>query len=110
MVYDNGAPHKAFWQGGGGSRGGLVGAEQAFETSKRLAELQGIEVYVMIHSWIPYPNGGVFERAQLLAKRKPSDPNPFVDPAAWMQYVQRNEANAARTLADEKRKVGAAQP
>ena len=107
-VYDNGTPHKAFWQGGGGSRGGLVGAEQAFETSKRLAQLQGVEVYVMIHSWLAYPNGGVFERAQLLAKRKPSDPNPFVDPAAWAQYVQQNEANAARTLGDEKRKAGTA--
>jgi hypothetical protein len=63
----------------------------------------------MIHSWIPYPNGGVFERAQLAAKRQPSDPNPFVDPAAWTQYVQRNEANAARILADEKRKLGVAQ-
>jgi len=30
----------------------------------------------MIHSWPPYPNGGgVFERAQLLAKRKSGDPN-----------------------------------
>jgi hypothetical protein len=35
-VYDNGTPHKAFWQGGGGSRGGLSGAEQ--ETAKRLGE------------------------------------------------------------------------
>jgi hypothetical protein len=41
----------------------------------------------MIHSWLPYPNGGVFERAQLLAKRKPGDPNPFVDPASFAEYA-----------------------
>ncbi len=108
-VYDNGAPHKAFWQGGGGSRGGLAGAQQAMETAKRLRELQGVEVFVMIHSWLPYPNGGVFERAQLLAKRKPGDPNPFVDPASFAEYVQRNQANAARTLEEEKKKAGVAQ-
>jgi hypothetical protein len=108
-VYDNGTPHKAFWQGGGGSRGGLAGAQQAMETAKRLAELQGIEVFVMIHSWLPYPNGGVFERAQLLAKRKPGDPNPFVDPASFAEYVRRNLANAARTLEEEKKKAGVAQ-
>jgi hypothetical protein len=33
----------------------------------------------MIPSRLPYPNGGVFESAQLLVKRKPGDPNPFVD-------------------------------
>ena len=108
-VYDNGAPHKAFWQGGGGSRGGLPGAQQAVETAKRLAELQGVEVFVMIHSWLPYPNGGVFERAQALARRKLGDPNPFVDPASFAEYVQRNQASAARTLEEEKKKAGVAQ-
>jgi metallo-beta-lactamase class B len=108
-VNDNGTPHKAFWQGGGGSRGGLSGAQQAMETARRLGELQGVEVFVMIHSWLPYPNGGVFERAQLLAKRKHGDPNPFVDPASFAEYVQRNQANAARTLEEEKKKAGAAQ-
>jgi hypothetical protein len=79
------------------------------ETAKRLGELQGVEVFVMIHSWLPYPNGGVFERAQLLAKRKPGDPNPFVDPTSFAEYVQRNQANAARTLEEEKKKAGVAQ-
>ncbi len=108
-VYDNGAPHKAFWQGGGGSRGGLAGAEQAMELAKRLAELQGVDVYVMIHSWLPYPNGGVFEREQLLEKRKPGEPNPFVDPASFTQYVKQAQVSAARTLEEEKRKAGTAQ-
>jgi len=111
-VYDNGAPHKALWQGGGGSRGGLPEAEQAIMTTNRLAALEGIEVLVMIHSWAAgtggYPNGGVLERAQLLAKRKPGDPHPFVDPAAWTQYIKQAQVNAARTLEEERRKAAAA--
>ena len=83
-VYDNGVPHKALWQGGGGYRGGLREAEEGLATTRRLAQMPGIEVLVMIHSWAGgangYPGGGVLERAQLLAKRKPGEPHPFVDP------------------------------
>jgi metallo-beta-lactamase class B len=111
-VYDNGVPHKALWQGGGGSRGGLVGAEQAVDTTNRLAQMQGIEVLVMIHSWSGgnapgpgYPGGGVLERALLLKDRKPGDPNPFVDPTAWAQSIKAAQANAVRTLAAEKAKA-----
>ena len=111
-VYDNGTPHKALWQGGGGYRGGLPEAEQAVVTTNRLAQMQGIEVLVMIHSWAGgpggYPNGGVLERAQLLAKRKPGDPHPFVDPAAWTKFVTQAQANAAKNVEEEKRKAAAA--
>jgi metallo-beta-lactamase class B len=107
-VYDNGVPHQALWQGGGGSRGGLA----AVVTTNRLAQLQGIEVLVMIHSWAGgsngYPNGGVLERAQLLDKRKPGEPNPFVDPAAWTQFIKQAQANAAKTVEVERQKAAAA--
>jgi metallo-beta-lactamase class B len=111
-VYDNGTPHKALWQGGGGDRGGLAEAEEAVETTNRLAQMPGIEVLVMIHSRAGgangYPNGGVLERAQLLAKRKPGDPHPFVDPAAWTQFIRQAQASAAKNVEDEKRKAAAA--
>jgi metallo-beta-lactamase class B len=110
-VFDNGAPHKALWQGGGGSRGGLPEAEQAVVTTERLAQMQGIEVLVQIHSWAApngYPGGGILERAPLLAKRKPGDPHPFVDPSAWTQFVKRAQASAARTVEQEKQKAAAA--
>jgi hypothetical protein len=78
-VYDNGKPHKALWQGGGIERRPPE-AEQAVVTTSRLAQMQGIEVLVMIHSWAAgtngYPGGGVLERAPLLAKRKPGEPHP----------------------------------
>lgn len=114
-VYDNGVPHKALWQGGGGSRGGLEAAEQAVATTNRLAQMQGIEVLVMIHSWLGnpnnpaagYPGGGVLERAVLLKNRKPGDPNPFVDPAAWTQSVKQAQVNAARAVEEEKKKAAA---
>ena len=111
-VYDNGKPHKALWQGGGGSRGGLPEAEQAVVTTSRLAQMQGIEVLVMIHSWAAgsngYPGGGVLERAPLLAKRKPGEPHPFVDPAAWTQFIKQSQVNAARTVEQERQKAAAA--
>jgi metallo-beta-lactamase class B len=111
-VYDNGKPYKALWQGGGGSRGGLAEAEQAVVTTNRLAQMPGIEVLVMIHSWAAgtngYPGGGLLERALLLAKRKPGDLHPFVDPAAWTQFIQQSQVNAARTVEREKQKAAVA--
>jgi metallo-beta-lactamase class B len=109
--YDNGTPHKALWQGGGGYRGGLADAEQAVDTTSRLAAMQGIEVLLQIHSWAApngYPGGGVLERAPLLAKRKPGEPHPFVDPAAWTQFIKQAQVNAARNVESEKQKAAAA--
>jgi metallo-beta-lactamase class B len=109
-VFDNGTPHKALWQGGGGSRGGLAAAQQAVETTNRLAAMPGIEVLVMIHSWSApngYPGGGVLERAQLLTERKPGAPHPFVDPAAWTQFISQAKVRAAKTLEQEQQKAGA---
>lgn len=106
-VFDNGLPHKAFMFGGPGPRGGIAGATQFQESSKRIAEIPGIEVHVQVHSWLasyPYPNGGVFERAQKLAQRKPGDPNPFADAASWQQWVKIVQAGAADYLAEQKQK------
>ena len=68
--------------GGPGPRGGVQGATQFLETTKRIAQIPGVEVHVQVHSWLasyPYPNGGIFERAQKLAQRKAGEPHPFVD-------------------------------
>jgi len=43
----------------------------------------------------------------LLAKRKPGDPHPFVDPAAWTQFITRSQVNAARAVEREKQKAAA---
>ena len=106
-VLDNGVPHKAFMFGGPGPRGGVAGARQFLESSKRIAEIPGVEVHVQVHSWLasyPYPNGGILERAQKLALRKAGEPHPFVDTAAWMQWVRIVQAGAADYLAEQTQK------
>jgi metallo-beta-lactamase class B len=107
-VFDNGQPHKAFVFGGPGPRGGVPGGEQFVESAKRVAQIPGIEVALHVHSWLtsyPYPNGGILEREQKLAQRKPGDPNPFVDPASWRLWMQQVQEGAAKNLEDEKRKA-----
>jgi metallo-beta-lactamase class B len=106
-VFDNGRPYKAFMFGGPGPRGGVQGATQFLETTKRIGEIPGIQVHVQVHSWLasyPYPNGGIFERAQKLAQRKAGEPNPFVDEAAWKDWVKTAQAGAEKYLAEQKQK------
>jgi metallo-beta-lactamase class B len=109
-VYDNGAPHKAFILGGPGPRDGVRGGEQFLDSMNRVAQIPGIEVAVNVHSWLtsyPYPNGGILERAQKLAQRKPGEPNVFVDPDSWRLWVKQAQEGAAKNLEDEKRKAAA---
>jgi metallo-beta-lactamase class B len=107
-VYDNGAPHKAFLFGGPGPRNGVTGGQQFVDSMNRVAEIPGIEVAANVHSWLtsyPYPGGGILERAITLKQRKPGEPNVFVDPAAWKQWVKMAQDGAAKNLEEEKRKV-----
>ena len=111
-VFDGGRPHKAFLFGGPGPRNGVQGAEQFLASAKRVAAMPGIEVAVPVHSWLNdfhYPDGGIFERAQRLAGRKPGQPHPFVDPAAWQAWVKEVQAGAAKNLQEEKQKAGVTQ-
>jgi metallo-beta-lactamase class B len=109
-VFDNGTPHKAFLFGGPGPRNGVVGGQQFVESMNRIAQIPGIEVGVNVHSWLtsyPYPNGGILERAIKLKARKPGEPNVFVDPQSWTQWVKMAQDGAAKNLEDEKRKAAA---
>jgi metallo-beta-lactamase class B len=110
-VYDNGVPHKAFYSGGLGGRDGVKGFEDATKSAARVAAIPGIEVYLANHGWNPgtdYPGGSIFERAEKLKQRKPGDPNPFVDPAAWRQGVAEAQARIARGLEEERKKASTA--
>ena len=109
-VYDNGAPHKAFLFGGPGPRNGVTGGQQFVESMDRIAQIPGIEVAVNVHSWLtsyPYPKGGILERAIKLKQRKPGEPNVFVDPESWKQWVKMAQEGAAKNLEEEKRKAAA---
>ena len=107
-VFDGGMPYKAFMFGGPGPRGGVDGAEQFLASADRVAAMEGIQVGVHVHSWLasyPYPNGGILERAQKLAQRKPGEPHPFVDPASWTLWTKRVQAGARDYLAEQKQKA-----
>ena len=107
-VYDGGKPYKAFLFGGPGPRGGVGGGEQFLASANRLAQMQDVQVAVHVHSWLtsyPYPNGGLLERAQTLAQRKPDEPHPFVDNASWRDWLKIVQAGAAKNLQDEKAKA-----
>jgi metallo-beta-lactamase class B len=105
-VFDGGTPHKAFVFGGPGQRNGIDGGTQFLSSIERLQrQFADIEVPVHVHSWLatyPYPGGGVFERAQALARRKAGDSHPFVDNAAWRQWLETAHAGTLKYIEDAK--------
>jgi metallo-beta-lactamase class B len=106
---DGANTYKAFWGGGGGGAEGLAGAQQGVINTKKIADIQGIQVNLMPHSWAPpngYPGGGIHERAVLLKTRQPGQPNPFVDAATWNARAKRTYDNETKRLAEEKAKAG----
>ena len=109
VLKDGGNSYKAIWGGGGAGVPGLEGAKQGLINAQKVAAVKGVQVYMMTHSWQPpngYAGGGIHERAALLKTRKAGEPNPFVDPVAWENRVQRQVAAAQKTLADEQAKAG----
>lgn len=85
-VYDNGTPHKAFFSGGTGGRGGALD-QMAVESTTRVLAIENIEMFLPNHAWNagnPYPDGSIFERAQRIAE---GQPNPFVDGPAWEEWI-----------------------
>ena len=111
-VFDGARSYKAFLFGGPGPRGGLQGAEQFLASVDRLRTIPGVQVGVLIHSWLAdyhYPGGGVFEREATLKTRKGGDPNPFVDPASWQEWMTELHDGAVKHLAEEKAKAKAGQ-
>jgi metallo-beta-lactamase class B len=108
-LYDGGKPYKAIVWGGAGYRGGLAAAEESVRSANKVAQIQGVQVNLQIHSWADpegYPGGGVLERAMLLKSRKPGEPHPFVDPATFTQWVKRTQGVAAKNVEVEKQKGG----
>jgi len=109
IVYDSGKPYRAIVWGGAGYRGGLADAEQSVQSANKVAQIQGVQVNLQIHSWAEpdgYPGGGVLERSLMLKSRTPGAPHPFVDPATFTQWVTRAQDNAAKAVQQEKQKAG----
>ena len=107
-VYDAGKPYRAILWGGAGYRGGLADAEESVRSAAKVAQIQGVQVNLQIHSWAEpngYPGGGVLERGLRLKSRKAGDAHPFVDPATFTQWVKRAQDNAAKAVQEEKQKA-----
>jgi len=108
-VYDGGKPYKAIVWGGAGYRGGLAAAEESVKSANKVAQIQGVQVNLQIHSWAGddgYPGGGVLERGMMLKSRKPGAPHPFVDPATFTKWVKQAQESAAKSVQEEKQKAG----
>ena len=101
-VHDGKQSHKAFVFGGPGQRNGVEGGTQFLASIERLQrQFADVDVAVHVHSWLatyPYPAGGVFERAQLLAKRKAGEPHPFVDNPTWRQWLATAHAGTLKYI------------
>ena len=96
--------------GGPGGQPNAEAAQQFYQTAMRLNRFLDVQVAANIHSWLNgfhYPNGGLLERRDRLAMRKPGEPNPFIDNASWRQWVKIAQDGAAKSLAEEKAKSGA---
>jgi metallo-beta-lactamase class B len=108
-VYDGRTPYKAILWGGSGYRGGLADAEESVKSANKVAQIQGVQVNLQIHSWAAedgYPGGGVLERGLMLKSRKPGAPHPFVDPTAFANWVRHTQDEAAKAVQAEKAKAG----
>jgi metallo-beta-lactamase class B len=106
-AFDNGRSHKAFVFGGPGQRNGVEGGTQFLDSIRRLKrELADVEAPLHVHSWLttyPWPGGGaVFEPALKLRQRKPGEPHPFLDNAAWRNWLDAAEAGTVKYIADVK--------
>nr|TFG52953.1 MAG: MBL fold metallo-hydrolase [Hyphomicrobiales bacterium] len=100
-VYDNGAPHKAFFSGGTGGRGGHLN-ELAVESTSRVVAIDDIEMFLPNHAWnegVPYPNGSIFERALRVAA---GQPNPFIDGEAWEEWITKVHQRNIDVLAQDR--------
>jgi metallo-beta-lactamase class B len=83
-VLDGGAPHSAFVLGGAGLNfAGVPQSEMFVSSMERVKALPGIEVNVPNHPAM----GTVFEREEKLKARKPGEPHPFVDSAAFYKWI-----------------------
>jgi metallo-beta-lactamase class B len=110
-VFDNGKPYKAFMFGGPEPRDGVEGGKKFQASVARVTQMEpDVQVPLLIHSWLAnstFPNGGTFERMVKLQNRKPGEPNPFVDPASWQQWLVKLKQVADKYVVDETAKAGA---
>ncbi|MYB19485.1 MAG: MBL fold metallo-hydrolase [Holophagales bacterium] len=107
-VRDGGEEHRAFVFGGVGLNfEGVHRTNLYLDSVARIQRLAGeegnaIEVNITNHAGM----GRVFERAEQLASREPSDPHPFVDPQGFVDWLDELQRNAEHKLVVERELAG----
>jgi metallo-beta-lactamase class B len=102
-VFDNGVRHDAYFHGGTALRTNDPATVREFiadcERIKRLAERGEIDTQIANHYDIrPYGAPDLFERAELLAERKPGEPHPWVRPGEIVRLMDELVAEARSRL------------
>ncbi|MES2623975.1 MAG: MBL fold metallo-hydrolase [Pseudomonadota bacterium] len=97
-VKDGEASHEAFLFGGHNVTSNNADDFKAMiESVQHLqATLSGIEVNLTSHPWAAL----IFQRAELLANRKPGEPHPFVDGADFSAFLAERLASSKQRLAE----------
>ena len=102
-VNDGKNSYKAFMFGGVGLNfEGVPRTEMYLRSVYRMMQMKNIQVNISNH---PGP-GKIFEKAKLLAQRKPGEQNPFVAPDEFQLWLTGLKTAAEKKLVEEKKKAG----
>jgi len=109
-VYDNGVRHEAYFHGGTDLRSDDPATIREFIADcERIKQIPDIDVQIVNHYDIA-PSGApnLFERAALLANRKPGEPHPWVRPDEIKRLMDELAATGRERLARIEQEQGAA--
>lgn len=95
-VSDGGRPYKAFLFGGSAPAVGLTPAKQFLETVRRIEDLEkDVQVRLVNHG---FSDPQFWDRVDRLGRRMPGDPHPFVEPDAFLPWLQQLKTQATRQI------------
>ena len=101
-VFDNGTRHEAYFHGGTAIRTRDADLIRTFIADlERIKTIPNIEVQVINHFDIAATGApNLFERAELLANRRPGEPHPWVAPDDFHTWIDETVAGARESLAE----------
>jgi metallo-beta-lactamase class B len=101
-VRDQGKTYHAYMFGGVGLNfDGVARTEMYLQSVDRIMQMKDIQVNISNH---PGP-GKIFDKAKLLAQRKPGEQNPYVAPAEFQSWMIGLKKAAEQKLVEEKKKI-----
>jgi metallo-beta-lactamase class B len=106
-VYDNGKKYNLFyWAGPTVQSNELPVMKQFLATTKRLqAEFPNVDVMIHSHPW----SVSLMDKVEKARTRKPGDPNPFVNPKEFQEFMALRIADTDKRIAAVEAKQAARQ-